>query len=129
MSEEKSMSDELKMYEDGKHRRYTLLFAVNGGAFAIAKLFADPKLLCEGKVPPILGGLSLDWLSVGMIIFTALMTFDIYMFGHRMRKSILGGQDATSIWQGPFSLPGKIVLVCIGALICVGWFLVTRPPA
>jgi hypothetical protein len=33
-----NQSDVNKAYEDGKHRRYGLLFAVNGGAFAIARL-------------------------------------------------------------------------------------------
>ena len=31
----------IETYIDGKMRRYTLLFAVNGGAFAIAQLFKD----------------------------------------------------------------------------------------
>jgi hypothetical protein len=42
VSEEKKVPESFKTYEDGKHRRYTLLFAVNGGAFAVAKLFTDP---------------------------------------------------------------------------------------
>lgn len=28
-------------YEQGKHRRYSLLFSVNGGAFAITQLLAN----------------------------------------------------------------------------------------
>jgi hypothetical protein len=43
MPEEKKIPESFKAYEDGKHRRYNLLFAVNGGAFAVAKLFADEK--------------------------------------------------------------------------------------
>ena len=113
-----------KAYEDGKHRRYNLLFAVNGGAFAVAKLFTDPKFLCEGKIPTVLSGLSLGPLSFGMILFTAMMTLDIYMFGYKMRELMLEGQTDRSPWRGPFSLPGKVVLVAIGALICVGWYLV-----
>ena len=31
-------------YEVGKHRRYSLLFAVNGGAFAVAKLLGQRPL-------------------------------------------------------------------------------------
>ena len=129
MSEEKSVSknfeaETFKAYEDGKHRRYNLLFAVNGGAFAVAKLFTDPKFLCEGKIPAVLGGLTLGRLSFGMILFTALMTLDIYMFGYKMRELMLEGQAGVSPWQGPFSVPGKAVLVAIGALICVGWLSV-----
>src|SRR6266542_1212759 len=63
--------ESFKSYEDGKHRRYELLFAVNGGAFAIAKLFADKN---SARV---LGSLSLCHLSVGMIVFTAVMGADI----------------------------------------------------
>jgi hypothetical protein len=52
MFEEKKISENFKAYENGKHRRYNLLFSVNSGAFAVAKLFTDPKLLCDGKVAP-----------------------------------------------------------------------------
>jgi hypothetical protein len=42
---------DFRAYEDGKHRRYELLFAVNGGAFAIAKLPLcsprRPKEICS----------------------------------------------------------------------------------
>jgi purine-cytosine permease-like protein len=92
-----------------------LLFAVNGGAFAVAKLFADPKFLCDGKIAPILGGLSLGRLSFGMILFTIVMVLDVFMFGEKMRKAYL---------PGAFGWPGKIVLLAIGMLICIGWFLV-----
>ena len=36
-----TVKDALELYENGKHRRYSLLFSVNGGAFAIAKILAD----------------------------------------------------------------------------------------
>ena len=39
-----SYKEAFKLYEDGKHRRYQLLFAVNGGAFAIGRLFATRRL-------------------------------------------------------------------------------------
>jgi hypothetical protein len=126
MSADEKYLERFKAYEDGKHRRYSLLFTVNGGAFAVAKLFADAKILSDPKTAKVLGSLTLCQLSFGMILFTALMTFDIYIFGHRMRRYILEEQTNVSIWQGPFSVPGKVVLVAIGALICVGWWLVTR---
>ena len=44
-SEENQVPDSSKYYEDRKHRRYRLLFAVNGGAFAIAKMFAEKTRL------------------------------------------------------------------------------------
>jgi hypothetical protein len=36
-----SYENGLEIYEEGNDRRYELLFAVNGGVFIIAKLFAD----------------------------------------------------------------------------------------
>ncbi len=107
--EEKLISENFKSYEDGKHRRYNLLFAVNGGAFAIVKLFA------EKNAAAVLGHLSLRQLSIGMIVLTIVMVVDIFMFGEKMRIAYL--RDAFG-WQG------KTVLVLIGTLICVGWFLV-----
>jgi purine-cytosine permease-like protein len=108
-SEQKQVPDSFKYYEDGKHRRYSLLFAVNGGAFAIAKVFA------EKNAGAVLGNLSLRHLSVGMILFTIVMVVDIFMFGEKMRKFYL---------RTAFGWPGKIVLVLLGILICAGWFLV-----
>lgn len=100
-----------KAYEDGKQRRYQLLFAVNGGAFAVAKIF-----LGQGS-PYVLGSLTLRQLAIGMFLFTAVMTTDIYMFGEKMRDKYL---------PEAFGPPGKIVLILIGALIAVGWLLVAR---
>jgi hypothetical protein len=109
-SEEKKVPESFKFYEDGKHRRYSLLFAVNGGAFAIAKLFAEKNAVA------VLGNLSLERLSFGMILFTVVMVVDIFMFGQKMRATYL--PDAFG-WQG------KIVLSLLGILICAGWFLVS----
>ena len=46
-SNELALKDALAYFEDGKHRRNTLLFAVNGGAFAVAKLL----VACAGARP------------------------------------------------------------------------------
>jgi len=102
-------AESFKIYEDGKHRRYGLLFGVNGGAFAVAKLFTDPDAVS------LLGNLNLSQLAIGMIIFSIVMTADIYMFGQKMRETYL---------PGAFGPQGKAVLILIGLLICVGWFLV-----
>lgn len=104
-----SLNEALELYENGKHRRYGLLFAVNGGAFAIAKLLAE-----SGK-PGVLGGLTLQELAIGMAIFTAFMVWDIYVFGSNMRKTYLPKAFA---WQG------KAVLIVLGALQFIGWLLV-----
>jgi len=113
--EEISLKDKLTLYEDGKHRRYTLLFSVNGGAFAIAKLLVG----AEGKPATVLGQLTLPELSWGMILFTAFMVADIYAFGYKMRKNF-----ALKV----FATIGKVVLISIGLLICCGWFLVVHTP-
>jgi hypothetical protein len=73
-----SIKDAYTLYEEGKKRRYGLLFAVNGGAFAIAQL-----LNSTGN--KLLGDLSLAHLAIGMGIFTILMVWDIYAFGEKMR--------------------------------------------
>jgi hypothetical protein len=109
-SEEMKVPEGFKFYEDGKHRRYSLLFAVNGGAFAIAKLHASQHVVA------VLGDLTLERLSFGMILFTLVMVVDIFMFGQKMRETYL--PDA-------FGWAGRTVLALIGFLICAGWSLVS----
>ena len=109
MIDDKKAPESFKTYEDGKHRRYQLLFTVNGGAFAVAKLFADKD------ASRVLGGLTLRQLSIGMVLFTVVMTVDIYMFGEKMRKKYL---------PEDFNWQGKTVLILIGIIICGGWLLV-----
>ena len=104
-------SDAEKLYEDGKHRRYNLLFTVNGGAFAIAKLCAQAQ-----KCDQALGQLTPSLLAVGMMLFTAFMTFDIWMFGRRMAKRV-----------EVFEWPGQLVLALTGSLISIGWLLAAIP--
>ena len=99
------------LYENGKHRRYSLLFSVNGGAFAIAKLLAGEPC----KTGSVLGHLSRSQLSIGMAAFTAIMVWDVWLFGERMRMTYL--RDA-------FGLQGKLVLLLLGALQFIGWLLV-----
>src|SRR3954462_8457228 len=69
-----------KAYDDGKHRRYELLLAVNGGAFTVAKLFPEHASGC------CLGNLTLIQVAYGMMFFTFAMGIDIFAFGYRMRK-------------------------------------------
>jgi len=84
MATEPSSQDKeaFELYENGKHRRYNLLFSVNGGAFAIAKLLTGEL----GKAGVVLGGLNMYELSIGMIVFTLCMGFDIGAFGYNMRR-------------------------------------------
>jgi hypothetical protein len=103
-----------KAYEDGKHRRYSLLFSVNGGAFAIAKVLADATPEAKLKV---MGNLHVWQLSIGMLAFTILMVFDIYKFAEKMRSLQKNADPAI------FKTEGKVVLLLIGTLICLGWLL------
>lgn len=110
-------SNELfKFYEDGKHRRYTLLFAVNGGAGAIAKFSIDTK------PNEFLGGLSNSALAYGMVAFTLIMCFDIFKFGERMR--MLAGKIEGNPLGDVFGPVGKSVLTLICLLMVAGWLTV-----
>jgi hypothetical protein len=111
-------------YENGKHRRYSLLFAVNGGAFAVARLLGDDAGAIERN--RVAGKLSLTDLALGMIIFTAIMSFDILMFAWKIRRlwKLDHPGKGSIIWDGPFTVPGWIVLTTIWLLISAGWLLV-----
>ena len=104
--------DVFRTYEDGKHRRYSLLFSVNGGAFAIAKILSE-----KPADHVIQGRLHVQQLAAGMLAFTILMIFDIYAFADKMKN--LQGKSKPEI----FKPQGKAVLLLIGALICAGWIL------
>jgi hypothetical protein len=117
-----SFREASELYENGKHRRYELLFAVNGGAFAIAKLVGEHK---SG-----LGKLHFAEIAVGMILFTSAMVYDIFCFGlkwHELANEIaLANQiDEYRLKHYEiFSRKGQVVLLVIGLLLCVGWLLV-----
>lgn len=105
--------DGLGKYIDGKMKRYSLMFAVNGGAFAIAKLMADAD---KAGNTVLLGNLKLWHLALGAIVFTLLMVVDIYLWGQMMRNKFLG--------NFAFSVPGKIILIFLGTLLISAWVLV-----
>ena len=112
-------TDLFELYETGKHRRYTLLFAVNGGAFAVGRLWAENP---DGAAA-VLGGLTLSALAVGMAAFTAVMVADIFTFGEKMRRVLALDGVGTPVIEvfGPI---GRIVLLLLGLLVVVGWLLV-----
>jgi hypothetical protein len=123
----------LNTYNDGKMRRYSLLFTVNGGAFAIAKLLGEQK---GGKV---LGELGLKAVAIGAVIFTCLMWLDIFSFGQMMRTRFSGGKESREVgimeqmrrfWRGAkgdqdeplvFGAQGKFVLGALCTLLILGW--------
>ena len=90
----------LQTYSEGKMKRYGLLFSVNGGAFALAK-FGPEK---TAAIPPAVIGF-------GAILFTVIMTLDIWMFGTAMR------QQFGHVQEGLFGQHGRIVLLSLGLLL------------
>ncbi len=100
----------LGTYIDGKIKRYNLMFAVNGGIFALAKVIKD-----AGPNNP-LAKLTLTHLAIGAIAFTFLMWFDIWLWGENMRLNYFGGKDVF-LWRG------KAILSLLAALLIIGWLL------
>lgn len=114
MSEkENNVLPALGTYIDGKMKRYSLLFAVNGGAFAVAKLMAESAK--DGNAI-LLGNLRLWHLALGAIIFTVLIVVDIYLFADMMKKKFLD--------KLAFNGPGKLILIFLGVLLISAWVLV-----
>jgi hypothetical protein len=108
-----------QFYEDGKSRRYNLLFAVNGGVLAIAKFFPSPG-------GAFLSELTVRQVAAGMAIFTVLMGIDIWVFGMRMREA--GKDTGASAGRGIFSWWGRGVLAAICTLLVLAWLAVILSP-
>ena len=106
---EKDKLQALNTYIDGKIKRYNLMFAVNGGAFALAKLL-DTK---EGRI---LGQLTPKHLAIGAVAFTFLMWFDIWLWGENMRVGYFNGKEV-------FQWRGKAILSLLASLLIIGWLL------
>jgi hypothetical protein len=104
-----------KAYEDGKQRRYNLLFAVHGGAFVLAKLMTPEK--------PSIGWLTIRCLAGGMVLFTGLMGRDIWTFGEKMRGVWILTTDPAVAYAAPFGDPGKRVLFGLCGLLVLAWVL------
>jgi hypothetical protein len=112
-----AFKDVFKFYEDGKGRRYGLLFAVNGGALAIIKGIGDTKAADAAAQ-------SVSVASIGMILFVLIMTVDIWTFAGRMRAEALkfGITDAPV----PFGRIGKAVLLLNALLLMLLWLTAPR---
>ena len=102
--EEKPNLEALGTYIDGKLKRLNLLFAVNGGAFAIAKLALESK---DGLLVPY------QYLAVGAILFTIIMVCDTWLWARMMKRTWLHTYGFT-IW-------GKCILASLGLLIIAAW--------
>ena len=103
----------LATYIDGKMKRYSLMFAVNGGAFAVAKLMTETG---NAGNTILLGHLRLWHLALGAILFTILIVVDIYLWARMMKKNFLGCLA--------FNTPGKLILIFLGVLLVSAWALV-----
>ena len=110
LSSDPDKLDGMRTYIDGKMRRYSLLFSVNGGAFAIARLMVDEN---SAKL---LGRLTVQHLAFGAIVFTIIMVIDIWFFARMMKLEFLG--------ELAFSKVGKTILLMLGTLLIVSWLLV-----
>ena len=100
----------MNTYIDGKMKRYSLMFSVNGGAFLISKLFA------EENTRQVLGGLSPQALALGAVLFTIFMWRDIYIFGAMMKREFFGGKLV-------FQRQGILILHALSSLVIIGWLL------
>jgi hypothetical protein len=94
----------LRTYTDGKMERYKLLFAVNGGAFAIGRLLLEKHSV----------GLTMPQLSLGAVLFTLLLHFDIWAFAMMMRNSF-------GLKEFAFKTAGRLILVCLCSLLVAAW--------
>ena len=110
LSSDPDKLDGMRTYIDGKMRRYSLLFSVNGGAFAIAKLLADES------TAKLMGRLTVQHLAIGAVLFTIVMVIDIWLFARMIRNQFLD--------ELVFGKPGKTILLLLGTLLIVGWVLV-----
>jgi hypothetical protein len=104
--ERMTLNEVYNLYENGKHRRYTLLFAVNGGAFAIVSFLLKGDTNQE-TLPLLLG------IGPVMALFSAAMGFDIDDFGKKLRN--FGG--ALELFGGK----GRLVLLVISLALVAVW--------
>jgi hypothetical protein len=117
-----------EIYQSGKMRRYNLLFAVNGGAFAILELATagdNPaaSAVAEAATPTAVDVL-LARLPWGLAIFSLVMFVDIWRFGQWMRATLRAQSEKASAPLGEAFTPvGKAILLVIASLLITGWLL------
>jgi hypothetical protein len=85
-------------YEAGKKRRYELLFAVNGGAFALGQFLLQNPQFEIGRAE----------FAAALVVFNLAMFADIYAFGRRASF---------------FKLVGKAVLFVLSWMLVAVWIL------
>ena len=110
----KDLLEKLTRYIEGKVKRYWLLFAVNGGAFLIAKFVDENTSGFVGQLSPI-------GVAMGGLVFGLVMTVDIWSWGWQMRRPEFAGEHA-------FTKQGRAIALLIGGLTMSGWILAAMPP-
>ena len=116
MAPDKKDWDAYNTYQDGKMKRYTLLFSINGGAYAIVTwaaehLAAAQEIAREVSLKTILPVV----VAIAASLFTALMFVDVWLFG-RMMSKVGTGDDLVY-----FGRHGQAVLILIVCTLLGGW--------
>jgi hypothetical protein len=109
----KDLLEKLTQYIEGKVKRYWLLFGVNGGSFVVAKFLHE-------KTGTFAGQLTGREVALGAILFTLVMTIDIWLWGWQMRRPEFAGKHA-------FTPPGRAIALLIGGLVMSAWILAALP--
>jgi hypothetical protein len=109
--------DAYGVYQDGKSRRFSLLFTVNGGAFALVGFLA-------GDQPRVKFGVFALWafvvVPIALVLFTRAMRDDFFVFGEAMHRVWRdSGLDCPEI----FSEKERRIVRCVAALLCASWGL------
>lgn len=103
----------LSTYIDGRMKRYSLLFSVNGGAFAIIKFSTTDSDIVSFAI----GAIKLNYLAIGAILFTYLIFIDIWAWGSFMR-------DHFSLEDSAFTPRGQFILIGLSSLLVYIWLFV-----
>lgn len=104
------------LYQEGKMKRYGLLFSVNGGAYAVVTWVAEHPETARGAAPPFTRVAIA--VSLAASLFTALMFVDVWMFGRMMKDN--APDDGLTYFGGH----GKAVLATIAAILTGAWMVV-----
>jgi hypothetical protein len=101
-------------YQDGKMKRYYLLFSINGGAYAIVTWAAEHPKGVEWAASPKTIAIVV---AIAAALFTALMLVDVWLFGRMMKEAEAGTEDGIVYFGGH----GKAVLASIVVILLGAW--------
>jgi hypothetical protein len=110
-----------ELYENGKGRRYSLLFAVNGGAYTLA-VFLLSLTQTIGRVP--VDSVLLFILAVATMLFSWIMCDDVYEFGIKVQKLDLAvRKEPDPLKVLLFGEKGQQVLKSFRWLLTLAWLI------